>query len=103
MDEMLERLKTIEAEMGIIKKRNQEQKRENGSYQAAMSSDQDRRQNRHTNRGRYYRGGYRIGAYPNKEQNRYNHPENESTAENKQSHLNEKALSRQGTMEAKQK
>ncbi|KAH3749505.1 hypothetical protein DPMN_184003 [Dreissena polymorpha] len=103
LDEMLERLKTIEAEMSNMKKRNLEGKREYESYEATKSSDQDRRQNRHTNRGRYYRGGYRRGAYPNREQNRYNNPENESTAENKQSHLNEKALSRQGTMEAKQK
>ncbi|KAH3695337.1 hypothetical protein DPMN_082794 [Dreissena polymorpha] len=100
---MLERLKTIEAEMSNMKKRNLEGKREYESYEATKSSDQDRRQNRHTNRGRYYRGGYRRGAYPNREQNRYNNPENESTAENKQSHLNGKALSRQGTMEAKQK
>ncbi|KAH3769596.1 hypothetical protein DPMN_170869 [Dreissena polymorpha] len=55
LDEMLERLKTIEAKMSNMKKRNLEGKREYESYEATKSSDQERRQNRHTNGGRYYR------------------------------------------------
>ncbi|KAH3845463.1 hypothetical protein DPMN_087744 [Dreissena polymorpha] len=102
LDEMLERLKTIEAQMSNMKKHNLEGKREYESYEATKSSDQERRQDRHTNGGRYYRGGYRRGRYPNRGQTRYHNQEYESTAENKHSHLNEKSLSRQGTMEAKQ-
>ncbi|KAH3856554.1 hypothetical protein DPMN_099145 [Dreissena polymorpha] len=99
LDEMLERLKTIEAEMNTVKKQNLEWKRD---YEATKSIEPERRHNRYANRGRYCRGGYSRGRYSNRGQTRYQNQEYESTAENKHSHLNEKSLSRQGTMEAKQ-
>ncbi|KAH3885073.1 hypothetical protein DPMN_009061 [Dreissena polymorpha] len=97
---MLERLKTIEAEMNTVKKQNLEWKRD---YEATKSIEPERRHNRYANRGRNCRGGYSRGRYSNRVHIQYNNPEYVSTTENKQSHLNERALSRQGTLEAKQK
>ncbi|KAH3735355.1 hypothetical protein DPMN_041874 [Dreissena polymorpha] len=99
LDEMLEGLKRVEAEMNTVKKQDLEWKRD---YEATKSIEPERRHNRYANRGRYCRGGYSRGRYSNRGQTRYHNQEYESTAENKHSHLNEKSLSRQGTMEAKQ-
>ncbi|KAH3735261.1 hypothetical protein DPMN_041725 [Dreissena polymorpha] len=47
LDEMLERLKTIEADMSDMKERNLEQKKQYGSYEATKSSDHKSRRKIH--------------------------------------------------------